>query len=100
MFKNFAASNYCISEINKTQVNNAQDMMPIYNSIEYSNVYLKISGSLQYYHRDGKATEMIQLQTITKTLLIFLLIAKIVFRSNLNSKQQDKQEMEAQNILK
>ena len=46
MFKNFAASNYCISEINKTQVNNAQDMMPIYNSIEYSNVYLKISGSL------------------------------------------------------
>ena len=46
IFKNFAASNYCISEINKTQVNNAQDMMPIYNSIEYSNVYLKKSGSL------------------------------------------------------
>ena len=47
--KNFASFTDCISEINKTQVDNAKDLdvlMPMYNPIEYSNNYVKTSGSL------------------------------------------------------
>ena len=49
MFKNCAPFTNCISEINNTQVDNAKDIdivMPMYNLIEYSDNYSKISGSL------------------------------------------------------
>ena len=49
IFKNCAPFTNCISEINNTQVDNAKDIdivMPMYNLIEYSNNYSKISGSL------------------------------------------------------
>ena len=45
----------CISEINNTQVDNAEDLdivMPMYNLIEYSDNYSKISGSLWQYFKD------------------------------------------------
>ena len=48
-FKNCAPFTNCISEINNTQVNNAKDIdivMPMYNLVEYSDNYVKTSGSL------------------------------------------------------
>ena len=49
IFKNCAQFTNCISEINNTQVDNTKDIdivMSMYNLIEYSNNYSKISGSL------------------------------------------------------
>ena len=49
VFKNCAPFIDCISEINNTQINNAKDIavvMPMYNLIEYSDNYSKISESL------------------------------------------------------
>ena len=54
-FKNCAPSTNCISEINNTQIDNAEDIdivMPMYNLIEYSDNYAKTSGSLWQYYRD------------------------------------------------
>ena len=49
-FKNCVPFTNCISEINNTQVGNAKDrniVMPmLYNSIEHSENYAKLSGSL------------------------------------------------------
>ena len=56
MFKNCAQFTGCISEINNTKKDNAtyiDFVLPMYNLIEYSNNYLKTSGSLwQYYIGD------------------------------------------------
>ena len=49
IFKNCAQFTNCISEINNTQVDNAEDIDVIilmYNLIEYSDNYSKTSGSL------------------------------------------------------
>ena len=49
VYKNCAPFTNCISEINNTQVDNAKDIdivMPMYNLIEYSDNYVKTSGSL------------------------------------------------------
>ena len=54
-FKNCAPFINCISEINNTQIDNAKDIdivMPMYNLIEYSDNYAKISGSSWQYFRD------------------------------------------------
>ena len=54
-FKNCAPFINCVSEINNTQVENAKDIdivMPMYNLIEYSDNYAKITGSLWRYFRD------------------------------------------------
>ena len=54
-FKNCAPFTNCISEINNTQVDNAEDIdivMPMYNLIEYSDNYSKTSGSLWQYYID------------------------------------------------
>ena len=51
IFKNCAPFTSCISKINNTQVDNAEDIdiaMPIYNLIEYSDNYEKTTGSLKY----------------------------------------------------
>ena len=48
IFKNCAPFTNCISEINNTQVDNAKEtdiVIPTYNLIEYSDNYLKTSGS-------------------------------------------------------
>ena len=48
----------CISELNNTQIDNAKDVnivMPMYNLIEYSDDYVKITGRLCLYYRDEPA---------------------------------------------
>ena len=52
IFKNCALFTNCISEINNKQVDNSKDIdivMPMYNLIEYSDNYSKISESLWQY---------------------------------------------------
>ena len=56
--KNCAPFTDCISEINNTQTDNAEDIdvvMPMYNLIEYSDNYLRWSGFLWHYYRDEPA---------------------------------------------
>ena len=58
LFKNFAPFTNCISKINNIQIDNAKYIdveIPIYNLKEYSNNYLKTSGSLWQYYRDKPA---------------------------------------------
>ena len=55
IFKNCAPFTVCLSKINNTQVDNAKDtdiVMPMYNLIEYSDIYWKTSGSLWQYCKD------------------------------------------------
>ena len=54
-FKNCAPFTKCISRINNTDTDNAQDLdivMPMYDLIEYTNNYSKTSGSLWQYYKD------------------------------------------------
>ena len=56
IFKNCAPFTKCISKMNDTEIDDAQDIdivMPMYNLIEYSDNYSKASGSLWQYHKDG-----------------------------------------------
>ena len=49
VFKSFASFINCISEINNTEIDNTVDIdevMPIYNLIEYTNNYSKTPGGL------------------------------------------------------
>ena len=55
IIKSCALFTDCISEINNSQLDNAQDIyivMPMYNLIEYSDNYSKTSGSLWQYNSD------------------------------------------------
>ena len=55
IFKNCAPFTICISEINNTQIGNVKDIdivMPMYNLIEYSDNYVKTTGSLWQYCKD------------------------------------------------
>ena len=50
-----ASFNDCISEINKTQIDNAKDLdivMPMYSLVECSNIYSKTSANLWQYYSD------------------------------------------------
>ena len=54
-FKHCAPFTKCISRINNTDIDNAQDIdivMPTYNLIGYSDNYSKTSGSLWQYYKD------------------------------------------------
>ena len=54
-FKNNAPFRSCISKINNTFVDNAEDdatVKPLYNLLEYSDNYSMASGSLWNYYRD------------------------------------------------
>ena len=54
-FKNNAPVINCISKIDGVKTDNAEDLdvvMPIYNLLEYSKNYKKITGSLWNYYRD------------------------------------------------
>ena len=49
IFKNRSPFTNCLSEINNTQMDNGQEIdvvMPMYNVIEYTDGYSKISGNL------------------------------------------------------
>ena len=55
IFKNCAPFTKCISRINGADTDNAQDIdivMPMYNLIQYSDNYSKISGSLWQYYKN------------------------------------------------
>ena len=63
IFKNCAPFTKCISRINNTDIDNAQDIdivMPMYNLIEYSDNYSKTSGSLWQYYKDDPNDNMTQ----------------------------------------
>ena len=54
-FKNNAPFINCISKINGTKIDNAEDLdavMPMYDLLEYSKNYKKTTGSLWNYYRD------------------------------------------------
>ena len=54
VFKNNAPFINCISKINGTKIDNAEDfdvIMPMYNLLEYSKNYKKTTGSLWNYYR-------------------------------------------------
>ena len=58
ILKNCVPFTDCITKINNTQVDDAPDInivMPMYNLIEYSDPYLKVSRSLWQYNRDEPA---------------------------------------------
>ena len=58
IFKNCAPFNNCISKINNNQIDNAEYIdivMPMFNLIEYSNIYSKTSGSLWQYCKETPA---------------------------------------------
>ena len=60
IFKNCAPFTNCISEINNTQIDNANDIdivIPMYNLIEYSDNYAKTTGSLWQYCKDIPARD-------------------------------------------
>ena len=60
IFKNCAPFTKCISRINNTEIDNAKDIdivMTIYNLIENSDNYSKISGSLWQYFKDDNLTD-------------------------------------------
>ena len=60
-FKNCAPFAKCINGINNTDIDNAQDIdiaMPMYNLIEYSHDYSKISESLWQYYKDDPNDNM------------------------------------------
>ena len=55
ILKNCPPFTDCITEINNAQVDDAQKFgvaISMYNSTEYNNAYLKISGRLWQYYRD------------------------------------------------
>ena len=55
VFKNNTSFISCISKVNNTFVNNAEDInliMPMYNLLEYSDNYYMTSGKLWNYYRD------------------------------------------------
>ena len=58
MFRNCGTFVECTSEMNNFQTDRAKDLdivMPMYNLIEYSDNYLKTSGTLWQYCRDERA---------------------------------------------
>ena len=63
VLKNCAPFTKCISRINNTDADNAQDIdivMPMYNLIEYSDNYPKTSGSLWQYYKDDPNNNIAQ----------------------------------------
>ena len=59
VFQNCAPFNNCVSEINKTQIDNAKYIdvvMPMYNLTEHSDNFSKTSGSLWQCYRDELAS--------------------------------------------
>ena len=76
-------STNCISKINNTQIDNAEYIslvMPMYNLIEYSDNYLKTSGTLWQYCKDISA--------VHNTGEILLILPLLILLIHLNLKQK------------
>ena len=73
MFKSCAPFTKCISKINNTNIDNAQDIdivMPTYNLIEYSDNYSKTSGSLCQYYKDDPNDNTVQSESFKSKIKI------------------------------
>ena len=73
IFKNCAPFTECISRINNTDMDNAQDInivMPMYNLIEYSDNYSKTSGSLWQYCKDDPNNHIMQSESFKSKITI------------------------------
>ena len=60
-FKNSAPFVNCMSKINSAQIDNAKDLgvvMPMYNLLQYSKNYRKITCSLWNYYRDEQSNPL------------------------------------------
>ena len=71
VFKNNAPFIICISKINGVKIDNVEDLdvvMPMYNLLEYSKNYKKITGSLWNYYRD-QPSSTIGANIITHSIL-------------------------------
>ena len=72
-FKYCAPFTNCISEINNTQVDNAKDIdivMPMYNLKEYSDNYVKTTGSLWQYFRDDPSDKLADFESFKSKIKI------------------------------
>ena len=72
-FKNCALFTKCISRINNTDIDTAQDIdivMPMYNLIEYSDNYSKTSGSLWQYYKDDPNDNITQSESFKSKIKI------------------------------
>ena len=72
-FKNCAPFTKCISRINNTDIDNAQDIdivMPMYNLIEYSDNYSKTSGGLWQYYKDDLNDNILQSESFKSKVKI------------------------------
>ena len=79
VFKNNAPFINCISKINGTKIDNAEDLdvvMPMYNLVEYSKNYKKTIGSLWNYYDYSKQSKIINnlLPFFWRNVYFFLLI--------------------------
>ena len=73
VFKNCAPFTKCISRINSTEIDDAQDIdivIPMYNLIEYSNNYSKRSGSLWQYNKDDSNNNITQSESFKSKIKI------------------------------
>ena len=73
IFKNCSPFTKCISRINNTEIDNAQDndiVMPMYNLIEYSDNYSKTSGSLWQYYKDDPNDNITQSESFKSKIKI------------------------------
>ena len=73
IFKNCAPFTKCISRINSTEIDNAQDIdiiMPMYNLIEYSDNHSKTSGSLWQYYKNDPNDNITQSELIKSKIKI------------------------------
>ena len=79
MFENFAPFTNCISKINNTQIDIVEYidvLMPMYNLIEYSENYLKTSGSLWQHCKEIPAVD--NDGAIVDLMVLMLLIHSIL----------------------
>ena len=73
ILKNCPPFTKCISRINNIDIDNAQDIdivMPMHNLIEYSNNYLKTSGSLWQYYKEDPNDNIIRSESFKSKLKI------------------------------
>ena len=73
IFKNCAPFTNCISRVNNTDIDNAQDIdivMPMYNLIEYHDNYSKTSASLWQYYKDDPNDNMTQSESFKSKMRI------------------------------
>ena len=71
--KNYAPFTKCISRINNTDIDTAQDIdivMPMYNVIGYSDNYSKTSGSLWQYYKDDPNDNITQSESFKSKIKI------------------------------